>query len=103
MPWKHCGRKAIVRIIFTDRSIHQETRKTSGSAETMQYPFIISGSWRRRSPFWLWVPADQQDLVSGGNRLERVANVSNYEIYIDRLDEMMERKKNGFFGKNRWR
>ena len=43
----------------------------------------------------IWFPAE--------NRLERVANVSNYEIYIDRLDEMMERKKNGFFGKNRWR
>lgn len=31
------------------------------------------------------------------NRLERVANVSNYEIYIDRIDEMIERKKNNFF------
>lgn len=39
---------------------------------------------------------DQQDLVSGGKQVERVANVSNYEIYIDRLDEMMERKKTVF-------
>ena len=39
----------------------------------------------------IWFPAE--------NRLERVANVSNYEIYIDRLDEMMERKKNGFLEK----
>lgn len=31
------------------------------------------------------------------NRLERVANVSNYEIYIERLSEMIERKKHGFF------
>ncbi len=31
------------------------------------------------------------------NRLERVANVSNYEIYIDRIDEMIERKRRGFF------
>lgn len=31
------------------------------------------------------------------NRLERVANVSNYEIYIDRIDEMIERKRKGFF------
>lgn len=31
------------------------------------------------------------------DRLERVPNVSNYEIYIDRLDEMIERKKNNFF------
>ena len=31
------------------------------------------------------------------NRLERVANVSNYEIYIDRIDEMIERKNKGFF------
>jgi len=31
------------------------------------------------------------------NRLERVPNVSNYEIYIDRIDEMIERKENNFF------
>ena len=31
------------------------------------------------------------------NRLERVPNVSNYEIYIDRIDEMIERKKEGLF------
>lgn len=29
------------------------------------------------------------------NRLERVANVSNYEIYIDRIDEMIKRKEIG--------
>ncbi len=27
------------------------------------------------------------------NRLERIANVSNYEIYIERLDEMLQRKE----------
>ena len=31
------------------------------------------------------------------NRLERVANVSNYEIYIDRIDEMILRKDNNFW------
>lgn len=31
------------------------------------------------------------------NRLERVANVSNYEIYIDRLDEMISRKQQDLF------
>lgn len=31
------------------------------------------------------------------NRLQRVPNVSNYEIYIDRLDEMIERKEKNFF------
>ncbi len=31
------------------------------------------------------------------NRLERVANVSNYEIYIDRIDDMIDRKRKGFF------
>ena len=39
----------------------------------------------------IWFPAE--------NRLERVANVSNYEIYIDRLDEMIERKKTAFLEK----
>lgn len=29
------------------------------------------------------------------NRLERVPNVSNYEIYIERIDEMIERKRIG--------
>ncbi|MDD4200984.1 MAG: coproporphyrinogen dehydrogenase HemZ [Eubacteriales bacterium] len=31
------------------------------------------------------------------NRLERVANVSNFEIYINRIDEMIDRKQKGFF------
>lgn len=31
------------------------------------------------------------------NRLERVPNVSNYEIYIERIEEMLERKRNNFF------
>lgn len=31
------------------------------------------------------------------NRLERVANVSNYEIYTDRIDEMIMRKENNFW------
>ncbi len=29
------------------------------------------------------------------NRVERIANVSNYEIYIDRIDEMIDRKVKG--------
>lgn len=31
------------------------------------------------------------------NRLERVANVSNYEIYIDRIEEMTQRKEKNFW------
>lgn len=31
------------------------------------------------------------------NRLERVPNVSNYEIYIERIDEMIERKEKNFW------
>ena len=35
------------------------------------------------------------------NRLERVPNVSNYELYIERLDEMLSRKRNQCFpGRN---
>ena len=30
------------------------------------------------------------------NRLERVPNVTNYEQYIDRIDEMIWRKKNAY-------
>ena len=29
------------------------------------------------------------------NRLERIANVSNYQIYIERIDEMIQRKRTG--------
>ena len=29
------------------------------------------------------------------NRIERIPNVSNYEIYIERIDEMISRKENG--------
>ena len=31
------------------------------------------------------------------NRLERIANVSNYEIYIERINDMINRKEKGFF------
>lgn len=31
------------------------------------------------------------------NRLERVANVSNYQIYIDRIEDMIQRKENNFW------
>ncbi len=31
------------------------------------------------------------------NRLERIQNVSNYEVYIDRLEEMLDRKETGIF------
>ncbi len=41
----------------------------------------------------VWFPSE--------NRLERVPNVSNYEIYIDRIDDMIDRKRKGFFGQKR--
>ena len=31
------------------------------------------------------------------NRLERIPNVSNYQIYIERLSEMLQRKKDHLF------
>jgi hypothetical protein len=31
------------------------------------------------------------------NRLERIPNVSNYQIYIERLEEMILRKENNLF------
>lgn len=33
----------------------------------------------------------------GENRLERIANVGNYQVYIERLDEMLQRKEDNFF------
>jgi oxygen-independent coproporphyrinogen-3 oxidase len=29
------------------------------------------------------------------NRLERIPNVSNYQVYIERIDEMIQRKEKG--------
>lgn len=37
----------------------------------------------------VWYPED--------NRLERIPNVSNYEIYIERIDEMIQRKQDHMF------
>ena len=31
------------------------------------------------------------------NRLERIPNVSNYDIYIKRIDEMIERKEDKLY------
>ncbi len=31
------------------------------------------------------------------NRLERVANVTNYQEYINRIDEMLDRKEKNLF------
>ena len=31
------------------------------------------------------------------NRLERVPNVNNYEVYIERLQQMLDRKEQGIF------
>ena len=44
---------------------------------------MCAGKWKGRNP-------DE-------NRLERVPNVSNYEIYISRLDEMLDRKEKNIF------
>ena len=91
-------REAIVRIIFTDRSIHQETPRTPGSAETIQLSvYNIRIMEEAQSILALGAGGISKIYFPEENRLERVANVSNYEIYIDRLDEMMERKKNRIF------
>ncbi|NLY71229.1 MAG: coproporphyrinogen dehydrogenase HemZ [Clostridiales bacterium] len=37
----------------------------------------------------IWFPEE--------NRIERIPNVSNYKIYIDRIDEMIKRKRDGMF------
>ena len=33
-------------------------------------------------------------VIPGENRIERVENVKNVEQYIERIDEMIERKRN---------
>jgi oxygen-independent coproporphyrinogen-3 oxidase len=34
------------------------------------------------------------------DRIERVYNVSNHEVYVARIEEMIERKRKGIFANN---
>lgn len=61
------------------------------------------------SPYNIRIMEEEQTIVAFGaggiskryypdeNRLERVPNVTNYQIYIDRIDEMLQRKEDNLF------
>ena len=61
------------------------------------------------SPYNIRIMDEHQTIIAMGaggiskayydeeNRLERVPNVSNYQIYIDRLDEMIQRKEDKLY------
>lgn len=61
------------------------------------------------SPYNIRIMEEEQTIVALGaggiskryypeeNRLERVPNVTNYQIYIERLDEMIQRKEDNLF------
>ena len=79
-------------------------KHTSGNTENIGY-------CRGNTPsvYYIRIMEEAQSILALGaggiskvyfadeNRLERVPNVSNYEIYIDRIEEMIDRKNRGFF------
>ena len=80
-------------------------KHTSGSTENIGYcrddkisVYNIRIMEERESILALGAGGISKIYYPSENRLERVANVSNYEIYIDRIDEMEDRKRKGFFG-----
>lgn len=82
-------------------------KHTSGNTENIGYcredklsVYNIRIMEERQSILALGAGGISKRWYSDENRLERVPNVSNYEIYIDRIDEMIERKDRKFFGRN---
>ena len=80
-------------------------KHTSGSTENIGYcredkisVYNIRIMEERQSILALGAGGISKIFFPAENRLERVANVSNYEIYIERIDEMIARKRNKFFG-----
>lgn len=80
-------------------------KHTSGSTENIGYcredkisVYNIRIMEERQSILTLGAGGISKIYFPAENRLERVANVSNYEIYIERIDEMIARKRNKFFG-----
>lgn len=82
-------------------------KHTSGNTENIGYctednisVYNIRIMEERQSILALGAGGISKIYFPAENRLERVANVSNYEVYIDRIDEMIDRKARGFFGQN---
>ena len=93
-------RKADFRPYYLYRQKH-----TTGNTENIGYcrddkisVYNIRIMEERQSILALGAGGISKIFFPAENRLERVANVSNYEIYIDRIDEMKDRKRKGFFG-----
>ena len=93
-------RKADFRPYYLYRQKH-----TTGNTENIGYcrddkisVYNIRIMEERQSILALGAGGISKIYFPAENRLERVANVSNYEIYIDRIDEMKDRKRKGFFG-----
>lgn len=83
-------------------------KHTSGNTENIGYcredkisVYNIRIMEERQSILALGAGGISKVYFPAENRLERVPNVSNYEIYIDRIDDMMDRKRQKFFGQNK--
>ena len=83
-------------------------KHTSGNTENIVYcredkisVYNIRIMEERQSILALGAGGISKIYFPAENRLERVPNVSNYEIYIDRIDDMMDRKRQKFFGQNK--
>ena len=55
---------------------------------------ITSSSWRRNRPSWLWEPEASLRESSPDGRIERCDNVKDVGLYIEKIDEMIKRKRN---------
>ena len=100
---EHAGRR-LRSLGFRPYYLYRQ-KHTSGSTENIGYcredkvsAYNIRIMEERQSILALGAGGISKIWFPEQNRLERVPNVSNYEIYIERIDEMIERKKKKFFG-----
>ncbi|MEG2199826.1 MAG: coproporphyrinogen dehydrogenase HemZ, partial [Anaerovorax sp.] len=97
------GKKALFEAAFHPYYLYRQKQMT-GNFENVGYAKVATeGIYNIR------IMEEHQTMIALGaggitkvyypdeNRLERVPNVSNYEIYIERLDEMLERKEKNLF------
>ncbi len=103
-----CGMLDLSRKILTEKGYSPyylyRQKQISGNLENTGY--CLSGF---ESCYNIKIMEENQTVLALGaggiskiyyseeNRLERIANVSNYEIYIERINDMINRKEKGFF------
>lgn len=97
------GKKALLEADYRPYYLYRQKQMT-GNFENVGY-----GKKGSESIYNIRIMEENQTIIALGaggitkvyypeeNRLERIPNVSNYEIYIQRIDEMLERKEKDLF------